>query len=411
LKIRGFKGTQTCRTRSYISMMIMLPSSPSEKVPLQSPLAASGFPFFPSRPGPAQLPVSEGRQIDPQVLQAHLANQLRQQQHMVPAMLSTIPVPVQNPFSAVQPQPAYNVIDGILGAIQQRERRAAYVARLQQEIIAKEHERILADQIALGMLYRQQQQGNVAADPALKSALAAPQQQRVASDEKPLARVKTVPSERAALNLKQDCGSPREALQTLTMLGATLRSKSDPFIDASVIPDPGSHALSFRGGTSQFFPHKLYRLLEEMEKDGKADIISWLPHGRAFVVHKPEKFVDEILGKYFHGQTKWGSFSRQLQLYGFLRYVCGVHLVLFVVLHFRSCTNINILRSHLTLIPNSQRHSRSGRIRLLPRALPQGPSRPLPLHAPRRCTAWSRSSHLQATQRRRSGLLRHETNH
>ena len=50
---------------------------------------------------------------------------------------------------------------------------------------------------------------------------------------------------------------------------------------------------------------------------------SWLPHGRAFVVKDQERLVKEILPKYFQGQTRWGSFSRQLQLYGFQRVVSG----------------------------------------------------------------------------------------
>jgi len=51
--------------------------------------------------------------------------------------------------------------------------------------------------------------------------------------------------------------------------------------------------------------------------------VSFLPHGRAFQVHKVNKFLNKILPRYFRQQTKWKSFSRQLQLYGFVRVKSG----------------------------------------------------------------------------------------
>lgn len=57
-------------------------------------------------------------------------------------------------------------------------------------------------------------------------------------------------------------------------------------------------------------------MLEEVEEKGLSDVVSWLPHGRSFRVHKMERFVAEVLPKWFAGQTKWDSFSRQCQLYG-----------------------------------------------------------------------------------------------
>jgi hypothetical protein len=38
------------------------------------------------------------------------------------------------------------------------------------------------------------------------------------------------------------------------------------------------------------FPRKLHELLETIEADGLADVISWQPHGRAFLIHKTVKF-------------------------------------------------------------------------------------------------------------------------
>ena len=70
------------------------------------------------------------------------------------------------------------------------------------------------------------------------------------------------------------------------------------------------------------FPVKLHEILDHIEEDGLADVISWQPHGRCFVVHKPEEFVEEVMPLYFK-QKKFASFQRQLNLYGFQRLTRG----------------------------------------------------------------------------------------
>lgn len=56
------------------------------------------------------------------------------------------------------------------------------------------------------------------------------------------------------------------------------------------------------------FPFQLHYILHELEKEGKADIISWLPHGRGFRVHDKERFVTEVLATWFR-QHKFTSFQ------------------------------------------------------------------------------------------------------
>jgi hypothetical protein len=63
-------------------------------------------------------------------------------------------------------------------------------------------------------------------------------------------------------------------------------------------------------------------MLSDIEKEGLAHIISWLPHGRAFAIHKPNLFEKEIMPQYFK-QSKITSFHRQLNLYGFRRLTQG----------------------------------------------------------------------------------------
>jgi len=76
------------------------------------------------------------------------------------------------------------------------------------------------------------------------------------------------------------------------------------------------------GEHSESFPRKLYRLLVEVEAAGKDDIISFERSGRAFRIHRPKAFMEEIVPNYFR-QKKIGSFKRQLQLYGFHRIPLG----------------------------------------------------------------------------------------
>ena len=60
-----------------------------------------------------------------------------------------------------------------------------------------------------------------------------------------------------------------------------------------------------------------------VEKDGHAHIVSWEHNGKALKVHKPQMFVSKILPHYFLHSTKWESFQRQLNLYGFTRVAVG----------------------------------------------------------------------------------------
>jgi hypothetical protein len=72
------------------------------------------------------------------------------------------------------------------------------------------------------------------------------------------------------------------------------------------------------------FPLKLYRMLEEAENQGNEHIVSWHPDGRSFHVHNAETFVEVVLPHHFK-QTKYKSFQRQLNFYGFQRITSGHH--------------------------------------------------------------------------------------
>jgi hypothetical protein len=74
-----------------------------------------------------------------------------------------------------------------------------------------------------------------------------------------------------------------------------------------------------RGGITDPFPVKLHSLLDS-SSDEFDHIISWQPHGRCFLLHKPQEFLKRVMNHYFK-QTKLTSFQRQLNLYGFHRLI------------------------------------------------------------------------------------------
>lgn len=116
-----------------------------------------------------------------------------------------------------------------------------------------------------------------------------------------------------------------KATKVLKVLGTSIRGKTDRYIDVSElkIPAEEEHPPSVRGGVAEPFPMKLYRMLQDVEEKGKSHIVSFYPHGRAFGIHDMNAFTDEILPKYFSKQSKFVSFVRQLNLYGFARIHSG----------------------------------------------------------------------------------------
>jgi len=63
------------------------------------------------------------------------------------------------------------------------------------------------------------------------------------------------------------------------------------------------------------FPLKLMKLLSQ---DDLQEYISWLPHGRAFLIHRPHAFLNDVVMANFK-MTKFRSFTRQLNIWGFKR--------------------------------------------------------------------------------------------
>ena len=94
------------------------------------------------------------------------------------------------------------------------------------------------------------------------------------------------------------------------------------YTDASGLGDPIPDTRRNRGGVTEPFPEKLHRMLEGVEREGLSDVVSFFSHGRAFAIHKPRRFVSEVMLRYFR-QSRLTSFQRQLNLYGFKRITQG----------------------------------------------------------------------------------------
>lgn len=72
---------------------------------------------------------------------------------------------------------------------------------------------------------------------------------------------------------------------------------------------------------SRHFPTALYDMLEEADKIGHSNVVSWRDNGKSFLVHKSDEMIP-VLNRYFR-QSKYKSFLRQLQCYGFHRVLVG----------------------------------------------------------------------------------------
>ena len=77
-----------------------------------------------------------------------------------------------------------------------------------------------------------------------------------------------------------------------------------------------------RSRVSTAFPGLLYFILQNSEAEGFSGLISWQPHGRSFRIHDQNGFSEQVMMKYFD-QSKYASFQRQLNVYGFTKLARG----------------------------------------------------------------------------------------
>uniref|UniRef100_A0A7S1BGB5 HSF-type DNA-binding domain-containing protein n=1 Tax=Corethron hystrix TaxID=216773 RepID=A0A7S1BGB5_9STRA len=96
------------------------------------------------------------------------------------------------------------------------------------------------------------------------------------------------------------------------------------YTDLSSLDTGCLHPKRLGRGHGVQFPEKVHTMLKEISCDPiLGQIASWKSHGRAFCIYDNRKFVDIILKDYFK-QSKWTSFQRQLNTYGFKRITRGI---------------------------------------------------------------------------------------
>lgn len=92
----------------------------------------------------------------------------------------------------------------------------------------------------------------------------------------------------------------------------------------------GTAPTSSSRSNRQHFPSDLYQILELSSPStipvdntigiGVGVVATWLPHGRAFIITDEAKFIKEIVSQFLR-LTKMRSFTRQLNTWGFHRWV------------------------------------------------------------------------------------------
>jgi len=77
--------------------------------------------------------------------------------------------------------------------------------------------------------------------------------------------------------------------------------------------------LSHLVRSSFFFPPS-FQLMEVLDEPRYEHIVSWIDDGKAFCIHQPSKFEQKILPRHFNKASKFSSFSRKLNRWGFVRH-------------------------------------------------------------------------------------------
>ena len=93
--------------------------------------------------------------------------------------------------------------------------------------------------------------------------------------------------------------------------------------DFSGLPDPeeqGRAANKRVSSSANRIPNFPTKLMDMLSRPDLAHIISWMPHGRSWKVHKPREFEIRVIPMFFE-HSKFSSFIRQANGWGFRRMV------------------------------------------------------------------------------------------
>ena len=108
-----------------------------------------------------------------------------------------------------------------------------------------------------------------------------------------------------------------QALEESTALAAAQTMQQSSPAPFTTPPQPIMRASGWV--RSQRFPVKLYALLSQ---PSLASVISWMPHGRSWKVHKPRTFEAAVLPVFFESDN-YHSFNRVINAWSFRRKSSG----------------------------------------------------------------------------------------
>lgn len=88
-----------------------------------------------------------------------------------------------------------------------------------------------------------------------------------------------------------------ESTSTSNNNGSNQQRKVDhKYVDyVSVMEENMAGVVKAAHTSDRNFPVKLHFMLNEVTNDGLSHIVSWQPHGRCFLVHKQDDFINLIL--------------------------------------------------------------------------------------------------------------------
>jgi hypothetical protein len=98
-------------------------------------------------------------------------------------------------------------------------------------------------------------------------------------------------------SVSQKAGRPDENTSLDQSNGMNSMSVIRSASNGSLSVNSSSGSLDSDAASGFAFPGRLYKMLRCVEAEGMSHIVSWQPHGRCFVIHKPKEFVKDILHK------------------------------------------------------------------------------------------------------------------
>lgn len=153
------------------------------------------------------------------------------------------------------------------------------------------------------------------------------------------------PLSEAAISMNRFSVSERVAAALAAYAASAARPDVYPYYspygdDIAPLSLPTPHQAKSAHINTKNFPETLFDVISQQEH---THIISWLAHGRGFIIHDKQRFGSMILPRYFDG-AKFTSFTRRLKRWNFVRVPRGPELGAYY--------NKNFERDQLELVQN-----------------------------------------------------------